>query len=351
MSDKLKVGLVGALRGAGVASVFPHRPDCEVVAVCDLRPDLVGAALERFPGSRGHTDFDEMLDSDIDLVVVGTPPSEHAPQSIKALQAGKHVLSEVPAVDRLEECESLVAAAQASKTSYMLAENMCYAPYVEAWRRLLEDGRLGEPIYAEGEYLHDVRHLMRDADGGLTWRAHRPPIRYLTHDLGPLLSLIGGRCVTAIGWASESKLCPGPAPDIAGGLFQTDSGVPIKILCAFSIVRPSAHYWVLYGTKGTVETPRTSFDTHKAYFEDIPNLTNMIVMPFPDVHPHAPPGATAGGHGTWEYYMVDDFVRSIREGRPSPIDIHRALDFTVPGLCAEVSIREGSRVVELPDFR
>ena len=49
--------------------------------------------------------------------------------------------------------------------------------------------------------------------------------------------------------------------------------------------------------------------------------------------------------------MVEEFTAAIRERRPPAIDVYRALDFTVPGLCAEVSIREGNRVVPVPDFR
>jgi hypothetical protein len=49
--------------------------------------------------------------------------------------------------------------------------------------------------------------------------------------------------------------------------------------------------------------------------------------------------------------MVQAFVEAVQENRPSPIDVHTALDMTLPGLCARLSAENGSRPVEIPSFR
>ncbi|MFO8078706.1 MAG: gfo/Idh/MocA family oxidoreductase, partial [Armatimonadota bacterium] len=60
---------------------------------------------------------------------------------------------------------------------------------------------------------------------------------------------------------------------------------------------------------------------------------------------------TAGGHGTSEYFMCNDFVRCITDDTAPAIDVYRGLDYSVPGICAHISAENGSEPVEVPDFR
>ena len=87
--------------------------------------------------------YTDMLEV-VDIVVVATPMPLHAPQSIQALQAGKHVLSEVTAAVSLEECWRLLQAAQASGTTYMMAENYCYFRENVLIREMARKGLFGE---------------------------------------------------------------------------------------------------------------------------------------------------------------------------------------------------------------
>src|SRR5262249_14450181 len=111
------------------------------------------------------------------------------------LAAGKHVLCEVPAVLTLEDAHALVAAAEKSPGVYMLAENYCYIPEVQAVRRLCDDGRFGDVTYAEGQYLHACRSLLWSPDCELTWRGTLrrdfPGNSYPTHSVGPLAQWLG----------------------------------------------------------------------------------------------------------------------------------------------------------------
>ena len=66
--------------------------------------------------------------------------------------------------------------------------------------------------------------------------------------------------------------------DMEVGLFKTEQGAVIKILCGFSVKRPGFHYYTVYGTKGCLEKRRDA-DRTIAYFEDIPNLHGMIDIP------------------------------------------------------------------------
>jgi predicted dehydrogenase len=348
----LKVGVAGLRRGGNLYQMFAHHPEAQVVAVCDAD----GARLETFREQQnvpaGYSRFEELLSHDLDAVVIATPMPLHAAQSIAALEQGKHVLCEVPAVTDLGEAEALVRAARRASTVYMLAENCCFTAFMTAWQRMVAAGRIGRIVYAEAEYVHDCRTIMRDAAGNRTWRASMPPIQYCTHSLGPILSLNGDRCVSAVGMHPGVNVAPDlGAIDIEVGIFRTAGGAVVKILCGFSIVRePSFHTYTVYGTRGCLEKPRNSEET-LAFFDEIPGLEGMIRMPLPAAHRRVPGHARLGGHGTSEYVMVNAFMEAVLHGAPAPIDVYTALDYTVPGICAHLSAEAGGRPVEIPEYR
>jgi len=350
-----RVGVVGFRRGTGPAHIFASIPDCEIAAICDLDERVLAYAHEQFPGVQTFTDYSEMLRQDLDIVFVATPVPIHAEHTIAALEAGCHVLQEVTLANSMEQCRDILAAVRAHpQQKFMLAENCCYWAQVMAWREMFAQGLLGEFMYAEAEYIHEIGSLLLDAGGKPTWRASLPPIYYCTHSLGPLLMITGQRCVSACGLHTGSKRHRDLGHiNMEVGIFQTSNGGVIKILCGFGVVRePMFHYYSLYGTKGTLETarPPLSLRTH-AYLEAVPHLQNMIEIPLGYDVPGAPPQARLGGHGTAEYHMIQDFLQCIREDTRPPIDIFAALDMALPGLCAHESAINGGKLVLVPDWR
>lgn len=271
--------------------------------------------------------------------------------SVAAIDAGLHTICEVPAIyNDLAEADALLAAARRSRATYMLAENCCYWRFIQTWKTLVADGRIGRVTYAEGEYVHDVPELMTDPDGTLTWRASLYPLQYLTHELGPLLEIMNDRVTSVVAMDTGPQREPAwPAPDQAVGLFRTGAGRVIKILCSFSNARrPPHHYYSIYGTAGCLETSRQGAKI-LANFDDQPDAAGPIEMPLeygPDTGLDP-----AAGHGGADAAMVYDFVDCLMSDRPSPIDAVRALEFSVPGLCARESARQGSRPVGVPDYR
>lgn len=361
---KLRVGVIGLYRGLGPAAVLAHHQDCELYAVADHNLDKARAAAEQLGASHAFSSFDELLASDADAIYIATPLPLHADQSIACLQAGKHVLCEVPAVYSIEEAQALVAAVRESPAKYSFAENMAYFPWVQTYRQIVESGELGEIIYAEAEYVHHYEEgMVRQHDGAggkkgeLTWRASMPPIVYCTHDLGPILQMCRDRCITAVGMHTGNRKSPHiGCIDMEVGLFQTAGGVTIKLLCSFSVAKRPPHHWMtIYGTEGQVESSRygtvTTAGPHRLYRERYDKLSAPMIFDCNANHPDAPPEALIGGHGSSEYFMVDDFVRCILDDTEPPIDVYEALDMTLPGLCAHLSAEAGSQPVEVPDPR
>jgi len=350
-----RVGIVGLRRGVGPGQVFELMPDCKVVAICDADEEVLKHRHAQFPEANPFADYNEMLGEGLDIVFVASPVPKHRDHTVAALEAGAHVLQEVTLGNSIEECRDILAAVGAhSRQKFMLAENCCYWGHVMAWRELFAQGAIGEFMYGEAEYVHDVGCLLCDKNGHPTWRADLPPVHYCTHSLGPLLMITRERCITACGMHTGAKLEPQLGHiDIEVGIFQTSNGGVIKILTAFGIVRePMFHYYSVYGTKGCLETSRPPAPLKtNVYLERVPHLNGMIQMPLSQNVPGAPREATVGGHGTAEYYMVRDFMESVRNDTKPPIDIYAALDMALPGLCAHESAISGGQPVAVPDWR
>lgn len=355
----LKIGIIGLGRGSSFIELFNARQDTRVTAVCDLNEGLCREWAAR-TGATPYASVDDLCRSDVDAIVVATPPILHAEHSLQALDSGKHVLCEVPAVWTIDEGRQLVERVKRSGVKYMFAENMCYFHYLRTMHQFVRAGKLGELTYAEGEYIHDLRSMLYrpdgmggGVDGKPSWRASLPPIQYCTHDLGPILMMMEDRVVSACGLHTGARIAPKlGAIDMEVGLFKTSKGNVIKILCGFVCERPGFHWISLYGTGGSMETDRFApYEKLKLFQKVRPGEQEVFDIPITLSDPDAPPEATAGGHGTSEYYMVDDFVRSIREDAKPAFDVYDALDFTLPGICAHLSAERGGELVQVPDPR
>lgn len=116
-----------------------------VVAVCDVvkeKADQLAKEYNAIP----YYDIDELLKSEtgLDVVSVCTPNGLHAEHSIKALQAGFHVLCEKPMALRVTDCELMIRAAdRAQKRLFIIKQNR-YNPPVAAVKKALDEGRLGK---------------------------------------------------------------------------------------------------------------------------------------------------------------------------------------------------------------
>ncbi len=357
-----RVGIVGLHRGQGLVNTLAAHPRVQIAALCDLDQALLAESGARhgLADSGLFTNFEQFVEAPIDIVVIATPIEFHAAQAIAALESGKHVLSEQTAAYTLNDCERLAQTVQRTGRSYMMAENYCYFHYIRSWKQLIDAGKLGKIFYAEAAYLHEITNLLIDPTTGKRhWRYTRPPILYCAHCLGPLLTLMDDRIVKATGVHSGQTLHPDEGIgflDMEVGLFQTQKGATIKILR--SQVAPRHHeliYYSLQGTHGFVENGRAggwSATQGQLYIEsemDKKGGAQPIVCD--SVDPNAPPEARAGGHGTSEYFMVNDFITALDQGTRPPIDVIRAIEFTAPGICAHESAMRGGVWIDVPQFR
>ncbi|MGH2558654.1 MAG: Gfo/Idh/MocA family protein, partial [Thermomicrobiales bacterium] len=297
--------------------------------------------------------------------VVASPVPFHAEQAVAALQAGKHVLSEVTACQSLDEARALVDAARTSSALYMMAENYRYLDEVELLKRLHDEGRFGELYYGAGEYLHDCRDLWYSEDGALTWRGKGLLGVYCTHSLGPLLFITGDRVETVSALAVPGGRFDPRVTHPTMQLMQmvTTSGVTLRVRVDHVSPRPhQMAYYALQGTAGCVESWRGGGDQSKAWIADEHESSTVsggaawhpLAEQAPRYIPErlaAPPEARHGGHGTSEYWLVGEFLAAVRGEVPVPIHVYRALDYTLPGVLAVTSAAANCAPQSVPDPR
>jgi predicted dehydrogenase len=357
----LRIGVAGMRRGLGFAKLIAARKDCRVVAVCDRNRQRAQETAEQVK-AEPFDNYDRFCDQPMDAIIIVTPVPTHFECSIKALNVGKHVLCEIPIVFDLDQAEKLAAKVEQTGLKFMTAENVNYFPCIQTIHKIVKEGKIGDVVLAEGEYVHDARGFLFNRDDGLgggsgtvpSWRDSINPIQYCTHELGPLLMILDDTIRTAV-CVDSTFPGEGHSGEIRTqiALFKTQAGRTIRELTAFKIaLQPEHHFFCLYGTKGTIETDRYQwYQNLKFYSEENPGQKEWINIPISHVHPDAPPEAHSGGHGTSEYFMVDDFIRSITEDTPPVLDVYKGLDMAVPGICAAESARRCGQLVEVPSFR
>lgn len=168
----------------------------------------------------GHDNWLEVIDSDVDLVSIVTPPSEHLAMATAALDAGKHVLSEKPTAMNAHEAEQLLAAARRYPDRIAIIDHELR--FLPAWRAARERIReLGGVRYAEVRYASPGRgdrtrawNWWSDADrGGGIWGAvgshFVDALRYFGMEIDAVQALLhtmiaerSGRAVTSDDFAS-----------------------------------------------------------------------------------------------------------------------------------------------------
>lgn len=112
--------------------------------------------MERlYPTTRASADLDDVLnDPAVDLIAIATPPALHHPMAARAIAAGKHVLVEKPLAENGPHARMLVDAAQQAGVALFTDHTFLYAGAVEAMRRSLIDGELGDIYYAESSRVN-----------------------------------------------------------------------------------------------------------------------------------------------------------------------------------------------------
>ena len=364
---KLRVGVVGlGHRGRTMFRLAGEKFECvDPVAACDVFPHnwyeknwlMEKAMCEIFPNTVFYESYDEMLEkAKLDVVIVETGADIHAEFCAKALEKDINVLTDIPVVASLKEAELLWNTAQRSKATISVGANPNEQKFAIMLKEFYESGKLGKPYCMEAEYIHwslpnsdAAKSLYENGN----WRKLLCPIRYCTHSLGPLLTILKEdlRYVSCVGTGKhapiETYMADDTRDDMSCAQFWTESGVVVRLLrngrCRADI---GHHNYRVFGTEGYMERLERDGDSVIRFNSQMDNPSAQTVSGefMPPAYADNP---DAVGHGGIDYALLDHFFKAIVNGEPAPISLREGLAMTLPGIYAEESSKRGGKVLTM----
>lgn len=376
-SGGLTVAVAGLGFGGEFVPIYLSHPDVATVVLVDTDADRRSKLAAAYGLAPGYADFAEALaDPLVDAVHVLTPVPLHADMVVAALQAGKHVACAVPMATTLVDLDRIIAAQQVSGRTYMMMETTVFAREYFAVEQMHRDGDLGALTLYRGYHVQNL-------DGFPTYWQGYPPMHYLTHALSPILALLDTTVDSVVchgaGRLTDDRRTGGfdnPYPTEVGLFTLRDCHVLADIqMSFFQTARSYIEGFSIYGDRRGIEWPidndgeLTVFDMRPPTEGHRGNPIEVSSLVVPDAAERLPeplrrfvqrtevqlpgmsePVSVGADHGGSHPYLVDEFVRSVVDGRPPLIDHRRAAAWTAPGICAHDSALADGRRVEVPDY-
>lgn len=361
-ATEIRIAIIG-LGARGIATMlrYSNIPGARVVAVCDLRSEVlssIGGDVAR------DTDWRTTIArDDVDLIIVCTDWASHAEISIAALNADKHVACEVPAVMTLEQGSALLAAAAASRGHYTMLENCCYDPFALSTHRMVELEVIGNPTHFEGAYIHDLRAQYADS-----WYAAATEAcagnPYPTHGIGPI-----SRMLDLYNDSMTSLVSMSAIGGINNTLISTARGRSILLQHDVVTPRPYSRLQRVCGTRGYISkypVPEVVIETESqsqgAAWRNQPNPTatntGQQALDFMQnyVHPwqqaYAADAAATKVSNLMNYIMDRRLIDCLLHGHAPDITAREAVLWSILTPLTHQSASSGSRPVTIPeDFK
>ena len=358
-SKKIKVGIVGVGRGQDLAHGMSNIPEMKLVAFCDVRKEkLVKVGKELKVDT--YTDYDKFLKHDMDAVILANYFHEHAPFAIKAMKAGKHVMSETSACITIAEGVQLIETVEKTGKIYMFAENYPYMAVNQEMRRIYKSGKVGTFMYGEGEYIHPIdADIWNQISCGMNhWRNWIPATYYCTHSLAPIMYITETRPVSVNGFVIPytaddpvNARCVRRNDSASMIALKMDNGAIVKLL-QFNL--RGENIWMrIHGSKGQMENLREGNHNmlrfiREQYHQKRTTPKTQIYLPdFPEHHDKA----IKAGHGGGDFFTFYHFVKAIKTGNQPFFDVYRGVSVSIVGILAYRSALDNSNTLEVPDFR
>jgi xylose dehydrogenase (NAD/NADP) len=189
--DTLRWGLLSTARiNRRLIPAMRSARRTELVAVASRSQASADAYAAEWKIPRALGSYRALLDDpDIDAVYISLPNSLHADWTVRAAQAGKHVLCEKPLALSVADCDRVIAAANSAGVVVAEAIMYLYHPLLAEARRLAHSGALGEVGFARGSFsfiLDNPRNVrwMPELGGGALWDIGIYPVSFCRWILG-----------------------------------------------------------------------------------------------------------------------------------------------------------------------
>jgi predicted dehydrogenase len=292
------------------------------------------------------------------------------------MEAGKHVYSAVPVItipdgdEILDWCDRLVRTCARTGMRYMLGETTCYRPQTMYCRRKAAEGAFGHFVHAEGEYLHDVDHGLREVrrrrlsgKAGAEWAeaskayaargVRSGPMHYPTHSTSGPICVMKARAVKVSAWGfhdpDRDEYFEGEFSNETA-LFRMSNGATMRVCEHRQVGHTGVETFRVFGTRGTFREDAW-IDKRKA----VPLTVEEMRDPLPGDVAEAFRGIRKtsdfyGGHGGSHAYLVHEFVESVARDRTPAVNVHEAVRYTAAGVMAHKSALRDGELLDVPDW-
>ena len=389
MDKRIKVGLIGlGQRGNGLMNNILKIKDTLISAICDKFSDRLDNAEKRIvdngdPAPFKTDDYLKVIACGVDVVIVATSWNNHVEVALSAMNAGVPVAMEVGGSHSIEDCWALVDCYEKTNTPFFFLENCCYNIDEALATSLVRNGVLGEVVYCQGAYCHDLRS---EIAGGIDTHHYRLEEyknyccdNYPTHELGPISKILninrGNRFIKLVSMSSKSlgmkhyiKNTPIYADrlkdiefkqgDVVSTMIQCENGEMIVLKLDTTLPRLYDRNLTVSGTKGfycqstnavvldkgefdhEIDKYSKAFGSDEKYNEFLPEEWRSIT----DEQKEA-------GHGGMDYIMLRHLFDALKtKEKKMPIDVYDAAVWMSITALSEKSIKEGSMPVDCIDF-
>ncbi|MCD7059842.1 Gfo/Idh/MocA family protein [Pelagibacterium xiamenense] len=176
MTETLRWGILGAaaIARSALAPAIARAEGAHLAALATTSGEKAAPFLARYPGLRVIGDYQALLDDpDVDAVYIPLPNHLHVEWTLRALDAGKHVLCEKPLALDAEQIKSLIAARDRSGKLAAEGFMVVHHPQWQAARALIADGAIGKLQHIDGAFTYrnldpaNIRNQAATGGGGL----------------------------------------------------------------------------------------------------------------------------------------------------------------------------------------
>jgi predicted dehydrogenase len=247
---KLKFALIGT---GGIAQTyaqaFQQSDCCELTAVADVRKDAAKAFAEPF-NAKAFADYKTLAEnSEIDAVIVATPPDSHPEIAEFFMNRGVHVLCEKPLCLSVEEARKMIETADEKDVVFTMATKFRYCADVVKAKAILASGALGEIVQFENAFTAKVDMSRRwnsnkeIAGGGVLIDNGTHSVDIIRYFLGAIEEVL------AIETGGTQNLS---VEENVKMLCKTANGVVAAVDLTWGINKELPNFISVYGTSGTL---------------------------------------------------------------------------------------------------
>ncbi|TGO05131.1 oxidoreductase with transcriptional repressor domain [Serinibacter arcticus] len=371
------MAVIGVGARSGIARhVATVRPGSAVVAAADIHQAGRDRARANFGDIAVHDDTAQLIEAGgFDVAIVTTPDDTHAEIAIQLLRAGMPSYVEKPLAISLEDADAVLTAAAETRTPLYIGHNMRHSAFVKVMRDVIERGEIGEvkAIWVRhfvgngGDYYFKDWHADRSRSGTLL-------LQKASHDIDIVHYLARGytRRVVGMGdlmvyggvtdrrdregelmsdWFSFDNWPPAAATGLNPVVDVEDVSMMMMtlgngVMASYQQCHFTPDYWRNYTVIGT-----------EGRLENFGDTNDAVVRVWNRRHEWQVEGdveyrvvGVDSGHEDADVESMREFVDHVVDGKPTVVSPLAAREAVAAGSLAAVSLRDGSRPIDVPEL-